>query len=154
MIHINNMNRGQRLEMAIEKGYTCNPNTGDIFGPSGKKLSDNDGLYMRFGVSYKNKWYRILAHQFVWYYVNKNVADFIDHINRDKKDNRILNLRNATLQQNQFNKSAKGYSYNKRAKKYQAMIKVNYIPIHLGYFLKEDDARQAYLDAKKIYHVI
>ena len=39
-----------------------------------------------------------------------------------------------------------------RKNRYEAQIKVNNKSIHLGSFDKEEDARQAYLDAKKIYH--
>jgi hypothetical protein len=79
----------------------------------------------------------------------------IDHMNNNTKDNRIVNLRNVTSQENQFNrKNTKGYSWNKREKKWKAQIQVNRKDIHLGYFVKEEDARNAYLAAKEIHHKI
>ena len=76
----------------------------------------------------------------------------IDHIDRNRKNNNWLNLRIVTNQQNSFNTSSKGYTWLKKINKYRAQIKVNYKTINLGRYEKEEDARQAYLDAKKIYH--
>jgi hypothetical protein len=76
----------------------------------------------------------------------------VDHIDRDKSNNHISNFRPATSQENNFNTDAKGYSWHKRAKKWQAQIQLNRKSIHLGYFDKEEDARNAYLKAKAIYH--
>jgi hypothetical protein len=79
----------------------------------------------------------------------------IDHRDGIRNNNCIDNLRVVTQQQNHFNRTkAKGYSWNKRAQKYQASIKLNGKPIHLGHFKTEDEARAAYLAAKQIYHVI
>ncbi len=78
-----------------------------------------------------------------------------DHINHDTLDNRRVNLRAVTNQQNQWNqKNPKGYCWHKRDKKYQARIKVNGRGIHLGLFSTIKDARNAYLNAKKQYHKI
>ena len=154
MFNIKNMDRKDRLKMAIEKGYKCDILTGDIFGPHGKKISTSFGDYTRFSIKVNNQLYRIFAHQFVWYFATGQVADFIDHINRDKKDNRLSNLRSVTQQQNQFNLPAKGYYYDKVNKKYAAGIKVDGVQKFLGRFSTESEARQAYLSAKKIYHII
>ena len=83
-----------------------------------------------------------------------DVEQIIDHIDMDKLNNNLKNLRILTQQKNLFNTNAKGYSFHKRAKKYQAKIHLNGKAIQLGYFKNESDARQAYLKAKLIYHVI
>ena len=76
----------------------------------------------------------------------------IDHINRIKTDNRLKNLRYCTRRENQLNRdcvdNAKGYCWDKYAKKWKAQIKIHNKPIFLGYFDIEEDARQCYLDAK------
>ena len=82
--------------------------------------------------------------------ISKN--NLIDHINRNPLDNRIENLRVLTSQQNNFNKTAKGYSWDKQNNKWHAQIKINYKSKHLGSFTEEADARQAYLKAKELYH--
>ena len=79
----------------------------------------------------------------------------IDHINGKRDDNNIANLRLVTHQENHFNElKAKGCYFNKRANKWAAQIKANGKAKHLGYFQTEDKAREAYLNAKEIYHII
>jgi hypothetical protein len=79
----------------------------------------------------------------------------VDHIDGDKQNNQIWNLRMVTHQQNHFNRTtAKGYYWNKNKEKWQAQIKVNYKTKNLGYFDTEAEARDAYLTAKKILHII
>lgn len=79
----------------------------------------------------------------------------IDHINGNRLDNRKDNLRPVTDQENHWNVTkAKGYRWHTEAKKWQAQIGFNNQIIDLGFFDKEEDARNAYLEAKKIYHVI
>lgn len=76
-----------------------------------------------------------------------------DHINHDTLDQRRSNLRIVSAQENQFNlKSAKGYSYCKRDKRYLARIKINGKAQHLGSYTNPNDARAAYLNAKRRLH--
>ena len=78
-----------------------------------------------------------------------------DHICHNTLDNRRLNLRAVTHQQNNFNqKNTKGYSWDKHAEKYRARIEFNGKYIHLGLFLTAEDAHNAYLQAKEQYHKI
>ena len=78
---------------------------------------------------------------------------YIDHINGVRHDNRRSNLRIVTPQENSHNyPSAKGYYWNKRDRTYQAQIKIDKKLIYLGLYNTEDEARAAYLAAKKIYH--
>lgn len=77
-----------------------------------------------------------------------------DHIDHNTLDNRLLNLRIVTHQQNSFNiKNTKGYYWHKKAKKYLAQITVSGKNIYLGLFQTAEEARDAYLQAKSIYHV-
>ena len=79
----------------------------------------------------------------------------VDHINSIKHDNRKANLRIVTSQVNSHNrKLAKGYCWNKNAKKWQAQIRLNGKLIHLGLFVLEADAHNAYLEAKKVHHIV
>ena len=90
-------------------------------------------------------------------YVDKEISSelFIDHIDGNRLNNKRSNLRLVTCAENGFNrKSAKGYTYNKRAKKFQASIKVNGKQIYLGIYDNELDARAAYLRAKNKLHII
>jgi len=78
----------------------------------------------------------------------------IDHIDRDKSNNNIENLRVVTHQQNHWNRDGKGYYFHKANGKYKAQINVDGKQKYLGYFVTEDDARNAYLNAKAKYHII
>ena len=85
------------------------------------------------------------------------LADFcdalvVDHIDRDKTNNKLSNLRMITQQQNLWNSDAKGYVWHKGRQKWMAQIVKDRKYHYLGLFDKEEDAHQAYLDAKEIYH--
>ena len=155
------MTRYERFEYLRDKGWTYNPETGEIFTSRGKVCNNtNADGYVQCKISIYQKGkqveaYILKGHHFAWFWINGNVEiDEIDHINRNKVDNRICNLRNVTQQVNQWNRNGKGYCYNKRSKKYQAYIAANNKQIHLGCYDTPKDARQAYLNAKQQYHVI
>jgi len=79
----------------------------------------------------------------------------VDHRNGIRHDNRLENLRLVTHQQNNFNRTkALGYCWNKQMNKWMAKIALDGRRIHLGYFVIEEDARNAYLNAKLKYHEI
>ena len=118
--------------------------------------------YMRLQFEVNKKVYMIKIHRLVYWLHNPDWDIFdssrdnsIDHIDGDTTNNDIENLRVVTNMKNQWNRTtAKGYSWNKKNKKWISKIVVNGKNIHLGYFELEEDARQAYLDAKEIYHII
>lgn len=96
--------------------------------------------------------HRLVAETFI---NNPNNYNCVDHIDGNILNNNISNLRWVTRQQNSFNnKKAKGYSFHKGSNKWRAYICVSKNKISLGYYDKEEEARQAYLDAKEIYHII
>jgi hypothetical protein len=84
----------------------------------------------------------------------------VDHINHDKLDNRLFNLRVATAAQNTCNQGLKannksGYKgvwFNKTTGKWIAKIKVSGRTITLGRFLTGEDAACAYNKAALEYH--
>lgn len=84
----------------------------------------------------------------------------VDHINRDTLDNRKVNLRICTKQQNSFNSKKiencssnfKGVHWNKNRNKWQVSIRFNHKRYHLGYFIDEKEAAKAYnKKAKGLY---
>ena len=112
--------------------------------------------YKRLELSFKGKQkfykvHRIVAFAYLGLDI-ENVKLFVDHIDRNILNNNVSNLRIVTNQQNQFNRNAKGYSWFKRDQKWRAEIKLNGKKIFLGSFEIEEEARQAYLNAKLIHH--
>ena len=119
------------------------------------KNTDNDNGYNYIrcnGKSYKR--HRIISFAFLGLDID-NVLLQIDHKNGDRLNNNVSNLRIVNNQGNCLNRTtSKGYYWDKRDKKYCAKIALNGKRIHLGYFDNELDARNAYLKAKEIYHII
>ena len=100
------------------------------------------------------KRHRIIAFAYLNLDIN-NLSLEIDHINGDRLNNNVDNLRIVNHQENMWNrKETKGYHYHKASNKFKAQINLNDKNIHLGLFTTEEDARQAYLNAKTIYHII
>jgi hypothetical protein len=150
------MTRQEKIQMAIDKGITCDVNTGRVYNVKGYEFNKlHSGRYKVIGLHKNNKSYKLLQHQFIYYTATGKIVEQIDHINGDKTDNRIVNLREVTNQQNQHNQTkAKGYNWNKKANKWQSQIRLNNKKIHLGLFDTEVEARNAYLKAKEVYHTI
>lgn len=109
--------------------------------------------YKCITVKYKNYLlHRVIAMLFLGLDIN-DTKQHIDHIDGNKNNNELSNLRIVTNQQNCFNrKASKGYY--KKYNKFVAQINKDGKYIYLGYFNTEEEARQAYLDAKLVHHII
>lgn len=146
------MTREEKCKLLISKGYTYNKITGDVIGIKGKPIKRKSKGYIQINFRHDGKHYRLYAHQYAYYYIFGLIVDVIDHRDLDRENNKIDNLRSVTVQENSFNSKAKGYNWcNNR---WRAKIFINGKQIHIGYFDIEEDAKQAYLNAKKIYHKI
>lgn len=95
---------------------------------------------------------RYLAHRICWVvHFGAWPSDQIDHINGDKADNRICNLREATNAQNGKNARTPisntsgvcGVTYDKVNRRWRSLIKVNGRQIHLGRWQSFEDAVKA-----------
>lgn len=110
--------------------------------------------------NYKGKQYR--AHRVIWQIHNGDIPSNmeIDHINHDKTDNRIENLRLVDRTENGRNQSRRndnssgfcGVHWHKPLSKWCARIRVNGKLVHLGYFDKLDDAKIARIEANKKFN--
>jgi hypothetical protein len=106
--------------------------------------------------------YRYLAHRLAWLYVRGEwPAEQIDHINCDRTDNRIANLRAVSPRVNSENRRSaqsqnlvglRGVSWHDHCKKWRARIMVRGVEHRLGQFDTAEDAHAAYLAAKRRLH--
>ena len=83
-----------------------------------KRIRINKKIYYYHRVIYK-------LHNNEWDIADISTKNFMDHIDRDKLNNNINNLRVVSQQQNCFNRTCKGYHYHKNTNKYRACIMIN-----------------------------
>ena len=132
------MTRLEKCKIAIDLGYTYDSLIGKFYGSRGFEVGyvRKEGYVGLYTPQFKH----LQAHHFAWYYVYGNV-DFeqLDHINQIKTDNRIDNLRIATHQLNQHNKTFRGYSFISSRNKYKTSIMLDGKNIYQGYFKTEEE---------------
>lgn len=150
------MTRLEKLKLAVEKGFTYCSETGNVKTPLGKIVTNKTtNGYLRLSIWSDKERFSLLCHQFAWYVSNNQTSECLDHVNRIKTDNRIINLRSVTKSQNAMNMSGKkGFSFCKKTKKWVSYIMVNYKKKHLGSFDTPDEARECYLKNKEKLHII
>lgn len=108
-----------------------------------------DNGYIRIRVNGRYQY----AHRLAWFFVHGYAPKRIDHINNDRKDNRIVNLRECTNQENLFNSTKwrspttskfKGVYWHSQREKWAAHIHHNGKKKSLGLHTSEESAARAY----------
>jgi hypothetical protein len=102
----------------------------------------------------------MMAHRLIWMYHYGRVDNFIDHIDSNKSNNKIENLRLATKSQNCYNKKinplnttgCKGVRLRKDSGKYEARVTYNKKQIILGSFEDLELADLVAKEARNKYH--
>ena len=101
-----------------------------------------------------------LAHRLIWlYHYGAWPKGEIDHVNGDRSDNRLENLRDVPRKINGRNQRKldantsghTGVSWCKQTGKWRATIKVDYRNLHLGRFSQISNAIAARKDAEKLH---
>lgn len=101
------------------------------------------------------------GHRLAWLYVHGRwPAVAVDHINGDRGDNRMVNLREATNSENQHNRRLQvnnktgymGVCWDAKAQRFRAVIRAHGRSRDLGSYACSLEAHRAYLEAKAKLH--
>lgn len=140
----------------LRQCYWYNPITGEMISRRTNRSTGwiEDGYRH---ITIKNKDYRV--HRLIWMYLHDRwPVEMIDHINGDKLDNSMENLREVTARQNAENRNTvnpisglKGVSAygNKR---WKASIGHKGKVIYLGVYDSKEEAYDVYCKAAKVFH--
>jgi len=146
-----NKNNPKLLKMILTKKasgcftYTDRKGMKYIFDKKYKLLierlnpANNGNNYLQF--QYKRKTFYI--HRLI---AGAKKGEEVDHIDRDKFDNRELNLRISNRSQNAANKKSNGYfeiTERKLSKPFRVRLKIEFI----GYYETKEEAQKAYREA-------
>lgn len=146
----------------VRELFDYNPETGDLtwrnprtnrLKPGMKAANLDSKGYLR--VTIGRRQYRV--HRVIWLYVYGSAPDgLIDHKNRIRTDNRLVNLRISDELQNVANRGVHknnktGYKgvFVSKPGKFTAQIMHNRKAKHLGYFKTAEEAHAAYISAAK-----
>ena len=147
--------RGELTQEKLKLAMTYDEKTGKfVWNNTGKVAGTYNGYgYITIGICGK----MYMAHRLAWLYVNGEFPNGqIDHINRNRKDNRICNLRVVSNQLNQTNRTVQknstsgytGVSFKNNKNIYESHIMVNGKSIHLGCYKTLKDAVNARIKAE------
>lgn len=151
----------------VRERLDYDPETGDLrwrksYARTAKKgavAGHSNGGYVRImlkGISY-------YAHRLAWAHMHGDLKGDIeiDHENMNRKDNRLVNLRNASHSNNQANASrprsntsgVKGVTHRgDRWNKWRVRVGINKKRVHVGDFATLEEAKLAYYAAASRLH--
>lgn len=121
------------------------------------KAGTHDGNgYLQVGI--QRRYFKV--HRLIFLMHHGYLPEVIDHIDGNRQNNRIENLREATRSQNGYNSKlskhnksgAKGVSWREKTKKWRARIYAEKKQISLGEFEKFEDAKAAVIAAREKHH--
>ncbi|EIZ8586510.1 HNH endonuclease [Salmonella enterica subsp. enterica] len=135
------------------------------------KINGNGRVFSRAGAcagSLKNTGYWVvnldgkfrMAHRIVFAIHYGMLPSQVDHIDRNRANNNIANLRPANSAQNKWNASIrtdntsgiKGVSLHKQSGKWRAQVYKNGKPIHIGLFHTKEEAENVIVMARISIH--
>ena len=103
---------------------------------------------------------RLYEHRLIWFYHYGQWPEYIDHIDGNRSNNKIDNLRACSQQQNTYNTGSrplstsiyKGVHFRKDTNKWVSQYTHNGKNIHIGCFETEVEAAEAYRKVTKDIH--
>ncbi len=155
---------GQLTLDALRRALRYDPQTGDLIWLVSRGKAKAGALaacldsrgYLVVGIGGK----RHYAHRLAWWLAHSALPEgVIDHINGDKGDNRLANLRCVSVQVNAQNRrrvaarsKTQVLGVSPFAGKFRAALSVDGQNRHLGTFPTLEQAQQAYIQAKRQLH--
>ena len=105
---------------------------------------------------------RHLAHRLAWLYVYGYIPKLIDHIDGNRLNNKISNLREATYAENAYNSKIRSnnksgvrcVSWDKARQSWEVRIKIDGKLKHFGNYKDLDEAAKVSEKARKEHHTI
>jgi hypothetical protein len=154
----------EKYELDLLKSFSYNPETGILkraFHYAHPTMAGRamNGLDKTGYIVFMHKRKAYMAHRVCWFLHYKQwPKNQIDHINGNRSDNRILNLRDVTMRGNAINhkehRSGKmpGTTYQPKksgGNPWRSRIVINKVSHELGYFKTEVEAHEAYMKKAK-----
>lgn len=109
-------------------------------------------------VRIENKYY--YAHRLIWkMYYKENPPKYLDHINQDKSDNRIKNIRISDASKNGFNRKIQSNNttgicgVTRSRDKWLSSIRIKNRKVYLGIYKEKNDAIKARKNAENYYYM-
>lgn len=146
-----------RLSYNPETGefHWANPPRGVLKGSKAGVVDRGSG-YIKIGFCGRT----YPAHRLAWFYMHGCWPEVIDHVDRDRSNNRISNLRDCDHFGNAWNVPAhaknssgvKGVYWNKASGKWHAQVMVSKKKYSLGFFKSIQEAKAAYDNFCKTQH--
>lgn len=100
-----------------QQGFTYDPETGTVYNPKDKEVVATKNGYVYFfaniEIDGETHLVQTYVHRYGYWYVTGEIPIAIDHINRDRSDNRLSNIRSANYKLNANNRSmVRGFIVN------------------------------------------
>lgn len=155
------MKTSNLTQVALKKHLVYDSDTGLFTRKStGRPVGYLNNLEGYSAIRIKLLGYKYLAHRLAFLYMRGHIPKCIDHINNDPTDNRWVNLREATVTQNQYNakrrvdntSSVKGVSWHKGKQRWIARLSYKGKRINVGSFDSISEAEEALQNKRQTLH--
>lgn len=129
----------------LKELFLYDPQTGQLTRRIGKRAGKSAGTFKKGYISVYADQHSYLAHRIIWaMQTGAWPKEELDHINRNKADNRLENLRLASHSENCQNRGQSlGVYFHSQSKKWRAYVYRKRKTISLGYFDTKEQALAA-----------
>lgn len=145
----------KEIERKLRENFSYSPNDGKLY-KNGVEIGTK-GYHGYLKLTFMKKEYQV--HRLCWFLHCGVWPNIIDHINHDKTDNRLSNIRDVDHKTNNMNQSLRasnklglsGVYWCKVKKSFRAQIRVDGVKTNLGSFKTLLDAAATIIKARRKY---